>query len=309
MAGAGIEVWRGGVNPWQCDQMGHMNVRFYVAHAMEGLAGLAGAMGMSQAFSPRATSTLTVREHHIRFLKEARAGAALHMTAGLLAIDETEASALQILRHSQTDEPSAVFHTRLTHARAGDGQGFAWPRAVREHAADLAVEVPPGLGPRSLAIGEPPGEASLDRAEALGLIRYGAGAFMPQDCDAFGRVSAAQIMGRMGDGAAQAIANTRQAVGAVTPGGQPIGLAVVEYRLIYFDSPRAGDRFDVRSGLRVVEPRRLGWTHWMLDPETGRPWAIAIGVLVPFDLDARKTLTLPDAAQAILRAKVVKFEG
>ena len=309
MAGAGIEVWRGGVNPWQCDQMGHMNVRFYVAHAVEGLAGLAAALGMSQAYLPTATSTLAVREHHIRFLKEARAGAALHMTAGLLRMGEADASALQILRHSQTDEPSAVFQTHLAHVRASDGQGFAWPRAARARAGDLVVEVPAGLGPRSLEPGEPPGVASLERAEAMGLIRYGAGAFTPQDCDAFGRVSATQIMGRMGDGAAQAIDSTREAVGRLTAGAQPIGLAVVEYRLVYFDWPRAGDRFDVRSGLRVVEPRRLGWTHWMLDPETGRPWAIAIGVLVPFDLEVRKTVTLPEKALEILRARVVTYDA
>ena len=309
MAGAGIEVWRGGVNPWQCDQMGHMNVRFYVAHAIEGLTGLAVALGMSQAFSPTATSTLMVREHHIRFLKEARAGAALHMTAGLLRIGEADASALQILRHSHGDEPSAVFQTRLAHVRASDGQGFGWSRAARARAGDLMIEVPPGLGPRSLEPGEPPGLASLERAEALGLTRYGAGAFMPQDCDAFGRVSATQIMGRMGDGAAQAIASTRDAVGPLTASAQPIGLAVVEYRLVYFDWPRAGDCFDVRSGLRIVEPRRLGWTHWMLDPETGHPWAIAIGVLVPFDLEARKAVTLPDKALKTLRARVVTFEA
>ena len=28
----GLEVWRGGVNTWECDEMGHLNVRFYVAH-------------------------------------------------------------------------------------------------------------------------------------------------------------------------------------------------------------------------------------------------------------------------------------
>ncbi|MEI9891118.1 MAG: hypothetical protein WDN45_11635 [Caulobacteraceae bacterium] len=29
----GTEIWRGGVTPWQCDEMGHMNVRFYLAAA------------------------------------------------------------------------------------------------------------------------------------------------------------------------------------------------------------------------------------------------------------------------------------
>ena len=33
MNSTGVEVWRGGVNLWECDQMGHLNVRFYAAHA------------------------------------------------------------------------------------------------------------------------------------------------------------------------------------------------------------------------------------------------------------------------------------
>ena len=33
-----IELYRGSINTWECDEMGHMNVRFYVARMMEGLA-------------------------------------------------------------------------------------------------------------------------------------------------------------------------------------------------------------------------------------------------------------------------------
>src|ERR1700761_1671694 len=91
-----VEIWRGGVNTWECDEMGHMNVRFYVARFMEGLGGLALRLGLPQAFSAHANATLTVREHHIRFLKEAHAGAPLHMEGGVIEIDETGASLLQV---------------------------------------------------------------------------------------------------------------------------------------------------------------------------------------------------------------------
>ena len=47
-----VEVWRGGVNTWEIDMMGHLNVRFYVARAMEGLVGAAAALGMAGAFRP-----------------------------------------------------------------------------------------------------------------------------------------------------------------------------------------------------------------------------------------------------------------
>ena len=82
----GVEIWRGGVTPWQCDEMGHMNVRFYLTIAAEGLTGLVAALGLPRAFSVDASSTVVVREHHIRFLREARAGAGLFMWLLLMQI-------------------------------------------------------------------------------------------------------------------------------------------------------------------------------------------------------------------------------
>lgn len=295
--GDGVETWRGGVSPWQCDQMGHMNLRFHVAHAMEGLAGFAAAIGMPRAFAQHSTSTLVVRQHHIRFLKEARAGDALHLTVGLLEMAESEAGVLELLLHSASREPAAVFHTRLAHARAGDAQPFAWSRAALARAGALEVEVPAALAPRSLKPGPCRTDAGLERADALGLRRYGAGAFGAADCDVFGRVGAARIMGVLADGSAHEVAAIRAAA------GEQVGVAVVEYRLSYLDWPAAGDRYDIRSGLGSAEPRRLGMEHWVLDPASGRPWALAEAVLIPFDLEKRKALTLSEPALAALRAQ------
>ena len=91
----GLEVWRGSVNTWECDAMGHMNVRFYGVRALEGLVGLAAAMGMPRAFSPTAGATLLVREQHIRFLREALAGTVLTLRGWVAELGETEARLVQ----------------------------------------------------------------------------------------------------------------------------------------------------------------------------------------------------------------------
>ena len=53
-----LEVYRGSTNQWECDEMNHMNVRFYSARFMEGLGVLAAHCGMPDAFTSRALSTL-----------------------------------------------------------------------------------------------------------------------------------------------------------------------------------------------------------------------------------------------------------
>jgi acyl-CoA thioester hydrolase len=134
----GVEVWSGGVNTWECDEMGHMNVRFWVAKAQEGLACLAAQLGMPRAFAADGAATLIVREQHIRFLREAHAGAALHMTGGVISLGESDARLLLIIRHSD-GQPAATFQLLVEHATSGDLRPFAWPSRIREKAAQLAV--------------------------------------------------------------------------------------------------------------------------------------------------------------------------
>ena len=55
---AEVEVWRGGVATRGCDQMGHLNVGFYVAESMQALAGLAAELGLPRAFAPPAGGAL-----------------------------------------------------------------------------------------------------------------------------------------------------------------------------------------------------------------------------------------------------------
>src|SRR5881396_2884567 len=110
MGVAEIEVWRGGVASWECDAMGHLNVGFYVAKSMEGLAGLAAELGMPKIFAPDARATLIVREQHIRFVREARANAPLVMSGGVIEIGENEARFLFLLRN-RDGELSASFQT------------------------------------------------------------------------------------------------------------------------------------------------------------------------------------------------------
>lgn len=302
----GVTIWRGGVNTWECDLMGHLNVRFHLAHAMEGLVGLAAALGMPRAFAPDATATLMVREHHVRFLREARAVDSLAMTGAVISMGECDSRLLQVTRHYD-GAPSAVFQTEVAHVTPHQAQAFPWPQRTRAAAESLMVEVERAMGPRSLTPGAPMAEASLERADAAGLKCIAAGAILGEDCDAFGRMRTERFIGRIGDGYSAYVHDLRNCIEQAGVDPTRIGTAAVEFRLRYLEWPTAGDRVVLRSGAIEVGERTTTLIHWMLDPQTGRPWAQAEQVVLPFDMQTRKMIPLPEAVKERLRAAVVKL--
>jgi acyl-CoA thioester hydrolase len=60
----------------------------------------------------------------------------------------------------------------------------------------------------------------------------------------------------------------------------------------------------LRSGFAGGDARFRRLAHWMLDPDSGRPWASAEAIAVSFDLEARKIITLSDEDFARVQAEV-----
>ncbi|HWA60769.1 MAG TPA: thioesterase family protein [Caulobacteraceae bacterium] len=300
-----IEVWRGAVNTWELDDMGHMNVRFYVARAVEGLVGVAAALGLPDAFRPDAATTLVIREQHIRFMREARSRAPLHLMAGVLAIDETEARLLLTLVHSGGGEIAAVFQTVVAHVDARSETPLPWSAESRARAADLITTTPEHAAPRSLTLAPFDTRASLAEADRMGLIRLSAGAFGPHDCDVFGRMRAEQYIGRVSDGIPRLASAFRQTVAEEAPERPDrVGGAVLEYRIVQLAWPKIGDRFEIRSGVAGVDHRAQRMVHWMLDPATGRAWGTSEAVAISLDLDKRKIIPITEEAQAAIRKRL-----
>jgi acyl-CoA thioester hydrolase len=303
----GVEIWRGGVNTWDCDEMGHMNVRHYVVRAQEGLVGMAAELGLPNAFSPHANATVLVKEHYVRFLREAHAGAPLAMLGGVIEMGESEAKLLQLLIHPASGELAATFQTTVVHTTPREGQPFPWPQIARDRAEALKVEVPEKARARSIDLSPFTPTASLARADDLGLTRIGLGGLLPSDCDVFGRMCAEQFIGRVSDGIGAFIHPFRDVVVEhADPRPARTGGAVLEYRIAYLRWPRVGDRVDIRSGLIGADARTMRVAHWMLDPATGQPWGTSEAVAITFDLDARKVVPVSDAARKALAASEVK---
>lgn len=306
MAQIGLETWRGSVRPWHIDEMGHMNVRYYLAIAAEAMAGLAGALGMPRAFMVGASATLVAREHHVRFLHEARVRAPLHMECAVLEMGEADARVLQVLFHSVTGEPAAAIVTRVEHVTAHEMRPFPFSSAARRLAEGLTAPAPDYAQPRGLTGPPRIGPPSLATAEALGLKATGAGALMPADADVFGLMRPEHMLERVSQAMPHQVGRAQLPIREHMPQmAGHLGGATVELRQIHHRLPRIGDRLALRSGLSGLTGKVNRLTHWLLDPATGEAWAETEMLTVNFDLEARKAVELPPALVEILAAELV----
>jgi acyl-CoA thioester hydrolase len=288
-----IEVYRGSINTWECDEMGHMNVRFYVAKMMEGLAEFAHVAGLTSAFRPRARSTLSPRDQHIRFMKEMHAGKPFAMKARVLEVAESSLLLYQQIDHS-TGEVCAAFRTWIDHVDIDSRKPFPWSDQTRNAFEKLKDTAPPETAPRSLDLSISPGaSATMADADAINAPVIGRGVVQPQHCDLSGRMMPEMFIGRLSDSIAHLLDPWREKVAeAARARGETVrmGGAVLEYRLVYRRWPRPGDRFVIRSGSGFQKEKTHSFVHWVIDPDSGEAWATTEAVAVALNLETRKIL-------------------
>ena len=145
-----IELWRGNANAWECDELGHMNVRFYLAKAMEAVANLSDRVGLIGAFREDATATLIPDGLHIRFLAEARPGAPLVILGGFTALRDRHADLLLVMKHAGLDKVAATFRLTIAHASPRIMRTFDWPARFHVLAKTLSISPLDIAQPRGL---------------------------------------------------------------------------------------------------------------------------------------------------------------
>ncbi|PWE17822.1 thioesterase [Marinicauda salina] len=297
-------LWRGNANAWECDELGHLNVRAYAAKAWEAIGTLSDRIGMRGAFAANATATLIPRELHVRFLAEARPGAPLEIAGGVADWDDRTLEAVLVMRQPDRDRPTATFRFQLAHADPVYRSVFAWPDRARTALEALRIQPPPEAAPRGLKPAAPAEDVSRARADALGLAEVGIGRFGPADVDIFGRMRPDTPIGKVSDGVVHfATGFPEEWTAHSSDEGLRVAGALLEARVLYRRFATAGEGFVMRSGLTAASEKVRSLVHWVLDPATGEPWWTMEGVACLMDLDERRLRPAdPDTLKALKAA-------
>lgn len=289
-----ITLWQGSCNQWDCDEMGHMNVRIYAEKQLEGLAVLAHQLAMPEAFRPGSPSTILPVDQHIRFVREVLPGRPLLMRGCILEILDSEAVIYQELRHAD-GSLSAAFRTRIRHIDTAEGEAFPWTDRTRSLMQAVLGTTPTEALPRSFDPDRPGlalDEITLKKVEEIAAPRIGLCAVPPDHCGAHGWMVPSWFIGRISDMVPNLLHDWRVRVGQAS-GSQHMGAAVLEYRLRYHRYPRAGDVMVGHSSFGGVNGKTHRLVHWLMDPATGGPWATSEAMAISLDLKARKAVAAP----------------
>ncbi|MCP5432035.1 MAG: acyl-ACP thioesterase [Alphaproteobacteria bacterium] len=296
-----IEVYRGSVAALEIDEMGHMNVRFYVQKATEAMAVWFAGLGLGPHALRALGARLEIAESHIRYHREVRAGWPLAARAAPVAVGRRIRLFVE-LANGMEGWLSATIVLDVA-LRDASGAELAFPDAVLAAASARLAELPPTAAPRSVSAGPPSAAASRAEAERLGLAFIRVGAVHPSTCDLDGRLYTEQFVGLISDGIANFVRRFRPP--ASPQGGPPIGGAVLEYRMAYAARPRAGDVVAVCSGLKAHLDKVFVLVHWIVDMETGEALATAEAAAASFDLAARKLVPISAETRARMDGLIV----
>jgi acyl-CoA thioester hydrolase len=294
-----IDVMRSSVNTWECDQMGHMNVRHYSARAADGLARLALELGLG----PRQLGEkgLAVRSvgQHLRFHREMRPGTAFRVRAGVIDAGEERLRTYAEMRLAGDDVLVATIVTDAILVESSTFGRVPWPKEALARAGALLTALPEHGAPRGIA-GEPPRMPPPSYDEARRLIGGYLGPATREDCDEKGFMLEAAYLARVSDGVPHFFRSLRRGDGSARVGG-----AALEYRFAYHGRPRLGDLIEMFVGLKAIGRKTMSFCHWIFDVESSRCVSTSEAVAVSLDLTTRKSIEMSDEARAALAAHVV----
>lgn len=296
-----IELWRGCANAWECDELGHLNVRFYLAKAWEAVGDLADRVGMPGAFGPGSVATLLPGEIIIRYLGEVHPGTPLMIEGGVTGVSAKTAGICLIIRNAASGKISAIFRIRLRHCVAGRRKSFDWPDRIRQKLAALHIELPAEAMPRSLSDAAPRKGLRLHEADALDLTEIGRGRINPEDCGSFGQLKPEHLQGKISNSAANFSEAFPEQTAAHASGTSRVGGALLEGRVCVRRWPGIGDGYVIRSGVQTADRNVRSIVHWVFDHRGRLLWSMQ-GIAAILDLSTRKLVKADDDTLATLRS-------
>ena len=283
-----IDSGRGSVAAWEVDHVGHFTVAYYHQRIEDAGFAVLETLGFGPAYALRSDRGCLTTDCYVRYLHELRGGDIYHVRSGVLVVEEAALVVGHMLFESASDALCTTVEQRVAHADLATGDPIALTveqrRTAEAHRVDWQAP-PRDRRPR------PRGDEGFVDG-ALDTVK-------PSEMNVLGRSALSHYIHRF-----SASGGHLMAAFGMTPAymrTERRGLSTFEFQLGISGPLRSGDLVRVRSALVHVGKSSFRLFHRMTNTRTGGQLATLEQSGVHLDMEARRSIPLPDA----LRSKAV----
>lgn len=124
-------TYKGVVYPWQCDQMGHMNVAFYTAKFDEATWNLLAELGITSTYVRDQHCGMAAVEQHTSYRQELLAGDVIEVRSRILEVRDKVIRFQHEMRNTQTDTIAATTELTAVHMDRKTRKSCPLPQSIR----------------------------------------------------------------------------------------------------------------------------------------------------------------------------------
>ena len=135
-------TYKGCVYPWQCDQIGHMNIMWYVGKFDEANWNFFARLGLTPTYLRESGRGMAAVQQNISYKRELLAGEIVEIHSRFLEVRDKALRFVHEMRNAETGEVAAICEITAVHIDRHARKAVALPAVVRDAAS---VALMPGM--------------------------------------------------------------------------------------------------------------------------------------------------------------------
>ena len=127
-----IVSYRGTVYPWQCDQVGHMNVMWYVGKFDEATWNLLAAAGITPSYLREKRRGMAAVQQNLTYKRELLPGDIVEVRSRIAGVREKSIRFVHEMRNAETREVAAICELTGVHVDQGSRKACPFGAELQE---------------------------------------------------------------------------------------------------------------------------------------------------------------------------------